>query len=146
MKLWKLASAFMLAAIPMLSAFAQTNLGELLDMGAVKMGKEEWLSKLPASYSGISFSGKVKFRFDFEANGKFSGFVESTQGTASTGSFGTWTMDDNGKKCIDEKLTSWNMTWNECYYTFKLGDRIFASPSDIDRSAQIMARTISPMK
>jgi hypothetical protein len=126
--------------------FAQANLGELLDKGATKISKEAWLSQLPVSFGGIDFTDRVDFKFEFTSNGKFTGNANSTRGAGSSGSFGTWTMEESGKQCIDEKLTAWNMKWDECYFVYKLDNQYFSTQSDSDRGSRAMVRKMTSVK
>lgn len=117
-------------------ALAQSTLGEALDMGAVKVLKEEYLLLLPATLSGISLSGKTRYVIKNKPDGTFSGNVTTVDNSASTGSFGTWVMDEKGKRCVDETLSSWNMTWKGCSYFFKLSGRYFRV-EELDRDQRI---------
>lgn len=128
------------------SACAQNTLGELLDKGATKISKEAWLAQLPVAFGGIDFTERVDFKFEFKSNGKFIGYANSTQGKGSSGSFGTWTMEESGKQCIDERLSAWNMKWEECYFVYKLDDRYFSTQSDSNRDSRALIRTISSSK
>ena len=127
-------------------ANAQSTLGELLDKGAKKMSREEWQAQLPVTYGGLDFTERVNFKFEYKADGKFSGNATGTHGQGTSGSVGTWTMDETGKQCIDERLISWNMTWDECYFVYKLDAKYFSAQSDSDRSSKAMPRTFSSAK
>jgi hypothetical protein len=128
------------------AACCQTTLGELADKGAVKVTRDIWQSLLPVSFGGLDFTGRVNFQFEFKGNGKFSGSATSTSGNGTSGSFGTWTMDETGKQCIDEKLTTWNIKWQECYFLYKLQDQYFAVESDADRNTRALTRTVTSAK
>lgn len=133
-------SVFVLLAIWVSNAWSQETLGALLDAGATKLTGDAWRAQLPITFGGIDFTGGVDFTFTYKADGSFSGNAVGTHGEGSSGSFGKWTMDGNGRHCIDETLSAWNMRWDECFYVYKIGDRYFATQNDSDRSARAMQR------
>lgn len=129
-------------------SLAQSTFGEAMDMGAKKVTKEEWLAMLPVTITGISSSGRLDLNLTFKADGTFSGNVTSREGHGSSGSYGTWTMNDNGERCLDETLSSWNMKYKGCNFTFKVGDKYFAVPSGIetDRDTKIRLQTYTSVR
>jgi hypothetical protein len=127
-------------------AYPQSNLGELLDKGATKVTKETWKSMLPVKFGGIDFTGRVDFEFTFTDDGKFNGRAYLTRGNGSSGSYGTWTMEESGKQCIDETLPNWSMTWQECWCVYALDGKYYSTQNDSDRSAKALARTLISTK
>ena len=137
MLIGKLVCISVLSLVFSSSALAQSTLGEAINMGAKKVLKEEFLSLLPATMSGISSTGKTRFELKQKADGSFSGWVTTVQGNASTGSFGTWSMDENGKRCVDETLSSWSMNWKECNFLFKVSGRYFRVSDEFNQDEKI---------
>lgn len=127
----------MLAAVLVCAgaAQAQSTLGELLDQGARKI--------TPVEAQAMGPLGTVRQSSDSDAlmtllpNGTVVGTVVNKQGHGASEARGTWTMDAGGKRCVDVDLPAFNMKWNQCGYTWRLGDRLFAAASDSDRSAQV---------
>lgn len=95
---------------------------------------------LPLTVSGLTSTGNAEFKLTFKADGTLLGHVRTLEG-ATSGTFGTWTIDDDGKRCIDETLSAWNMKVQECAYTMKLGDKYFATRTATDRSRKIRMYT-----
>lgn len=112
---------------------AQTTLGALLDQGARKI--------TAAEASMLAPLGVVRQVVDSDTvvmiypNGTVVGTVSNRQGHGSSAARGTWTMDTNGRRCVDVDLPGFNMKWTQCAYTYRLGDQLFAAASDSDRSA-----------
>ena len=51
-------------------------------------------------------------------------------------STGKWTLDDNARFCMDEKLVDWNRQVFKCYFYYKLDNQILTIQSlTEDRSA-----------
>src|SRR5471030_1071823 len=92
-------------------AQAQNTVGELLDAGATKATKDQMVAAVAGTkITGPTSSGKADINIDFKADGTFSGYVTSRQaGVGTSGSVGKWTVDANGKLCMDEYLSAWNM-------------------------------------
>jgi len=125
-------------------ALAQNTLGELLDMGAKKLSKEEVVTAL----SGASLSGETKegasFKVDYKADGTYSGSFVSPQNKRNGTTFGTWTAADTGKICIDGSIRLYEVQpQKSCQFYFKNGDQYYISPSDTDRSAAVQKRAIA---
>jgi hypothetical protein len=121
-------------------AYGQTTLGELLDKGGKKLLKTEFVAMLPASLSGVWPDGKGEADVMFKPDGTFSGSARHYSSNSTSGSYGTWDMDENGKSCIVEKLPGWNTTHKGCTFRFLLGDQLFSSPSDSDRNAKVFLK------
>jgi len=138
--------AIVLGAITLAFAglvFAQATVGELLDKGAKKIGKEEWLAMLPITTSGVWPDGKGEAQLTFKPDGTFSGNARHYPSGTSSGAYGTWKVDEVGKVCIDERFYAWPSTHQECTVRFKLGEEFFRAPSDSDRSAGTVKTTLT---
>ena len=133
----KLIASSTIAIACVSSALAQSTLGEAIDMGAEKVLKDEFLTFLPVTMKAVTSTGRAVATLKFKADGDLSGYVESREGYGTSGSFGTWTMDESGKKCIDETLSKWNMNWKECTYIFKISGRYFRVSEDLNRDQKI---------
>lgn len=112
-------------------AQAQTTLGELLDAGATKITKDQMVAALGgAKITGATSSGKADMNIDFKADGTFSGYVTSRGAGGTSGSVGKWTVDANGKTCIDEYLSAWNMHHKECWFSYRIAEQSYQTISD----------------
>ena len=118
-------------------AMAQSTLGEAIEKGAEIVLRDEFLSLLPITLSAVTASGKAEATLKYKADGTLSGHVTSLGGHGTSGSFGTWTIDETGKRCIDETLTTWNMKYTGCTYMFKLDGRYFRASEDLARDQKI---------
>ena len=88
------------------SVFAQgtETLGYYLDKGAKPL-TEEQVRKIYTgrTMSGISLTGESKYELTYNADGTFGGTVQQTASPHSTSkSQGTWTVDAEGRFCINE--------------------------------------------
>jgi hypothetical protein len=124
-------------------ALAQSNLGELLDMGGKKLSKEESVTALSgATLSGETRDGAV-FQSDYKADGSYSGSFVSAQNKRTGTTYGKWTVDDNSKVCVDGTIRLYETQPQKgCQFYFKNGDQYYISPSDSDRSAYVLKRAI----
>ena len=138
-------------------ASAQGNLGALLDMGAKKISKVEYVTSLPVTSYSVWPDGKgeeeltyftdVMVIDDDRTSGgaiTFPQFCSTVSGTekqctsgATSGATGKWTMTASGKICTSVRFTSWPGTHEECRFLFRLGDEIFVSMSDSARAAPV---------
>lgn len=138
MKSWMGIFAVIACAGPA-SALAQGNLGELLDMGARQIPKDELVRLLSGlTMSGESFGNQGgSIRFEYKADGSVSGHLRTADGREFPSS-GTWTVDDSGKFCRDMARAN-GSKWGDCRYFFKLADGFYAAQSG-DRSTKIEKR------
>jgi hypothetical protein len=122
------------------SASGQSTLGEILDKGAKKLFRPEFVALLPASVSGVWLDGNGEASVVYEADGTFSGMARHYGSNTTSGSFGTWNMNETGIVCIVEQLPGWRTSHKECQFRFLLGDDLYYSPSDSDRNAKALLR------
>jgi hypothetical protein len=142
MKFRVLSASVVFIGLTSATALAQNNLGELLDMGGKKLSKEE----LVATLSAANLSGETRegssYQSDYKADGTFAGSFVSPQKRNGT-SYGTWAVDDTGKVCTDGTIRLYEVRQQKtCVYHFKNGDQYYISPSDSDRGAFVLKRTI----
>jgi hypothetical protein len=128
--------AFLLLAFVWRSALAQSNVGELLDRGGVRLGKEALTHDLLASSWVLALKdGAVTWK----ADGTYTGYEKIYNG--GRGIFGTWDVDAEGKLCFMFAATSPGWTPHPvCSFWYKIGDQYFASRPPFDRSAPIFPR------
>lgn len=138
-KLWPTA-IFCLCCAGAPGAIAQANLGDLLDKGATKVVRTEWLTLLPVTLSGVTMTGSAEFEMSVKTDGSFRGRSTSLQGHGSSPNWGWWRIDDSGRFCVDENFPKWNLQQTVCGYFYKLDGQYFRSDSDSDRNAPISPR------
>lgn len=121
------------------SAQAQNNLGELLDKGAKKLGKNEYVAALPATFSFVWPNKQGEAELLYKLDGTLSGHERHYQSNSTSASTGTWTIDETGKWCSNKSLEAWGTTFKGCVFGFTLGDEYFFSASDSDRDSRVLA-------
>lgn len=128
-----------LAVVVSTSATAQSNLGELLDMGAKQIPQAELVSLLSGlTMSGESFNNQGgTIRFDYKGDGTVSGRLRTADGREFPSS-GTWKVDDSGKFCRDMTRAN-GSKWGDCRYFYRLGDGYFAAETN-ERGTKIEKR------
>jgi hypothetical protein len=117
------------------SAQAQSNLGELLDLGASKLGAAEVraLGDTRVLRQGADSDAYLTLR----ADGTVVGMVHNKQGAGSSEAVGRWQVDANGQRCSDVELPAFGMRWQQCGYVYRVGRDIWFAPSDSDRGAAL---------
>jgi hypothetical protein len=140
------------------SPVAQRTLGDLLGAGATKLSKQQVLDTLNgAKISGARPDGGT-YLATFKVDGTYAGSYQGRPGTSvSSGFFGKWTVDDDGKFCDEHAIlldqavqprpypASGVVTEGpsgNCSFIFRLGDDFYASASDSDRSAPAFKRVV----
>ncbi len=140
------------AVVPMLVACATAptgpTLGELLDQGAVRQSQSQVKALLAGrTLDTVSPSGQTQVALTFGPDGAFAGSVRSLTSTGATSrSTGTWSVDPDGKWCMDETLHDWNMRSRYCHYIFLAGDKLIVSESPSDRGVKATVRKRSDLK
>lgn len=121
------------------SVMAQSNLGELLGMGAKQIQKDELVLLLSGlTMSGESFNNQGgTIRFEYKADGTVTGYFRTTDGRDFPSS-GTWKVDDSGKFCRDMTRAD-GSKWGDCRYFFRLADNYYAAQKS-DRGTKIEKR------
>jgi hypothetical protein len=125
------------------SALAQSNLGELIDMGGKKLSKEE----VVAALGGANVSGEARdgapFQADYKADGTYAGSFVAAQSKRNGSTYGKWTVDDTGKVCVDGTIRLYEVQpQKNCVFYFRAGDQYYISSSGSDRGAFVSKRAI----
>lgn len=105
------------------------TLGDMLDKGATRATRADMLTFLqlggPPKVLTSPAGGRTSI--SYKADGTFDGTVQF--GTASSRSTGRWTVEDNGRFCVDEKLLDWNKQAFKCYFMYHLNDQVLVIES-----------------
>jgi hypothetical protein len=129
------------------STQAQSTLGEILDRGATKITKEEWMARLPVTITDFwPAYRRGETQFTYNPNGTLVGTLFDYTSASTTEADGTWTVDDSGKVCTFHRNLAgapWPAGREECSIRYQLGDKTFRIVSDPDRSAKIIKTVIS---
>lgn len=129
-----LAGVFALASLP---ASAQSNVGDLLDKGAKKLIKDDYMAMAPFRVKYLWPQGGGEGDLVYEANGTLSGSEYHYSSRSESPATGTWQADENGKWCMKKHMAVWKSNTDMCWYTWKLGDDYYGSASDSDRNAPV---------
>ena len=150
MRLSQVSFAGTLAVCCVSPALAQTNLGQLLDSGAVKVSAADFKQEIvgravvgPARgvYSATSTQEVVYLEGGvIRGSGASSVFGGMSGGGQTFVIEGTWTIDERDRVCQTTRLGSMVLA-PRCQYWFKQSDKYFFADSDSDRSALITIRT-----
>jgi hypothetical protein len=154
MRLSKTLLAGILLASGVSPALAQTNVGQLLDSGAVKLSAEEFKQQIVGRFligpgRGLSMAASAQ-EVVYLADGliRGSGHATTLGGMSGGGqSFsieGTWTIDERGRVCQSTRAGNVVLA-PRCQVWFKQSDNYFFADSDSDRSALITVRTLKKM-
>jgi hypothetical protein len=129
------------ALVPALALGQETELGALLDKGAVKLGKAELEALVPGSTTKFtqwttSQQGQSNVDYSWENPPGGAGFRAYARGSRQTADgTGTWSISGDGRYCWDVTFTR---QWKTCRFVFKAGDGHFMSPSADDRAAKAL--------
>src|SRR4051812_12458914 len=130
---------------------AQSNVGQLLDSGAVKVSAADFKQEIVGRYlvgpgRGV-FSASSSQEVVYLEGGVIRGSgASSVFGGMSGGGQtfvieGTWTIDGQGRVCQTTRAGSVVLA-PRCQYWFKQADKYYFADSDSDRSALITVRTV----
>lgn len=123
------------------------TLGEFLDQGAVRQSQPQVRALLSSrTLETLSPTGQAKVSLKFDPAGTFTGTVRAVSTGAVSRSSGTWSVEPDGRWCMDETLHDWNMKNKYCHYVFLLPQRIVGSESLTDRTAKAFVRDITDLK
>jgi hypothetical protein len=125
------------------AAMAQSNLGDLLDKGAKKLGKEDYLAMMPFKVKYVWPNRGGEGDLVFNADGTLSGTEFHYPSRSESPAVGTWTVDDGGKWCIKKSMAVWNSKTDQCWYSFRQGDDYWGTFSDTDRAARLVQTKIT---
>lgn len=134
-------------AVFTITAYAQSTVGELIDGGAKKMTKEQLVTYIAGTkLTGPNRSGEIVMNIDLKADGSFSGSVNNPQRGISTGTFGKWAVDESGKTCTDGRLSAWNMSFKEYFFSYRLGEVMYRTMADSEDRATTVGKGLEPVK
>jgi len=108
------------------ACFAQANVEALTQQGGKKMSKED-LQKLHEGglrYTGLT-PGGLQFSQQHKPDGSLSGSITNSRGTASLE--GKWTVDDEGRLCVDAVVPSLKANVKNCVHIWKQDEKYFSS-------------------
>lgn len=135
MSLRKVMGGLILMGLIITSALAQNSLGDLLDGGAKKLSKEAVQSAISgAQVSGTSTTGAAT-DYHYTADGKFSGNLRTSDGW-TTGTVGTWSVDESGRLCSEWVLTKNSKRFTGCGFLYAKADQYYYVESDSDKAAK----------
>jgi hypothetical protein len=125
------------------AAFAQTNLGELLDAGARKLSSAQFEQEVVGqAIAGATPTG-TRLELLYIRDGRIAGVAfqtirgGATGGGASYAINGLWKADDTQRICTRIRLD----LPEDCQFWFRHGDLYFLSDTDWDRQARVTVRT-----
>ena len=136
-------SAVVVSLVAANAAFAQTNLGELLDAGAKKLSSAQFEQDVVGkAIAGATATG-TRLELLYIVDGRIAGVAFATVrggavgGAASYTINGTWKADDAQRICTRIRLD----LPEDCQFWFRHGDLYFLSDTDWDRQARVTVRT-----
>lgn len=129
-----LALTCLLAVAPALAQLP-TNLGELLDQGAVRLSAAEVRSM--GDVRVLRRAVDADAYMTLRADGTVVGMVHNKQGHGSSEAVGRWELKADGQRCSDVELPAFRMAMQQCGYTYRLGKDIYFAPSEADRAAPV---------
>ena len=123
-------------------AAAQSNLGELLDAGAMRLSPQEFKDALVQRVIVGPTPAGGNLEVIYATNGLIQGL--GTQPPFINAPFpirGEWKIDDIGKICASMLIGTASLPYR-CQFWFKLAGQYFLSDSDSDRSTRVLRRTL----
>ncbi|MFO1364388.1 MAG: hypothetical protein U1F45_18350 [Burkholderiales bacterium] len=132
----------MLALAPALASGEELDLGQVLDKGAVKLGKADLEGLIPGSTTKFSQwttgprgQANVEYSWENPPDGASFRAYGRGQQTSFDGT-GTWSISRDGRYCWDITFTR---QWKTCRFVFKAGDGYYLSPAADDRAAKALS-------
>jgi hypothetical protein len=129
----------MVALVPAAAPAEETDLGRVLDKGAVRLTKADLDALIPGTTTkftqwttGSRAHANVDYSWENPPGGaSFRAFARWPR--MSGNGTGTWSIADNGRYCWDIMM---DREWKACRFIFKIGDGYYMSPSATDRAAK----------
>ena len=152
MRLSKALVAGILWASGVSSALAQTNVGQLLDSGAVQLSAADFKQQIVGRFlvgparGGTQFTSSL-WELVYLADGSIRGSGAANMFGGMTGGGqtfvieGTWTIDERNRICQTTRSGGVVLA-PRCQYWFKQADKYYFADSDWDRSALVTVRTV----
>jgi hypothetical protein len=137
-------SWLMIAMLIAPTTVAQSNLGEVLDVGGKMLSSAEFRQEVVGRpVSGMA--GGTRLELFYIDDGRLSGAGSRTVLGGATGGAntitinGSWNLDANQRVCtvLRVELPA------QCQYWFKHGDIYFLSDSDWDRQSKVVRRSVN---
>jgi hypothetical protein len=142
-------AAILAMLMPASIVVAQTNLGELLDVGGIRLSALDFRQELVGRpMAGPTPTGQ-SIEVIYLANGELRGAGTATLLAGATGGAqtfdieGRWTIDGRDRVCTSMQLGRWATLPPRCQYWYRYGEAYFFSDFDDDRSSRVLRRTIS---
>lgn len=85
--------------------------------------------------AGISANGS-SFHSVYKTDGTVFGSYQHTSGQSS-GTRGTWKIDDSGRVCSEIITFAWNTKNSYCRFVYRLADKYFLIESDADKASAV---------
>lgn len=121
-------------------AWAQENLGDLLDAGAKRLGAAEMQSMLVgANVTGPGMKN-TSTDINFLPDGTVKGYIYG--GGRGMPITGTYRITDDGKLCVHYEFKAVFPPYDACVNYFSLNSTLYLTYSDTDRNSEIMKRTV----
>lgn len=137
--------AALLLALPTPAVFAQgTDLGQILDKKPAKLGKDQVQgivsgATLKRTVFNQTMNAYVEVVANFSADSTVAVMQQTMHGPVRGN--GKWRISDEGQLCTE---INWpRATSSTCTWFFKLGDELWLSQSDADRSTFTSKASIS---
>ena len=134
-------------------ALAQTNVGQLLDSGAVKLSAADFRQEIVGRFlvgpgrgvtTGTTAFSNLEIVYLEGGLIRGSGSGAAAGGTPGWASFvieGTWTIDEQDRICQTTRAGNVVLA-PRCQHWFKQADKYYFADSDSDRSALVTVRTV----
>jgi hypothetical protein len=134
------------------SVLAQSNLGQLLDEGAIKLTAQDFHRQIVGkvlegpvrgTVRGLTSSQEIVYLEGglIRGSGQASIHGGATGGGNTFSIEGTWAIDDQQRVCQSTRAGSVVLA-PRCQFWFKQSDKYFIADSDTDRSAQLTLRSL----
>ena len=133
------------------TAVAQTNVGQLLDGGAVKLSAADFRQQIVGRYMAGPGRGVFSASSSQEVVYLEGGVIRGSGASSVFGGMsgggqtfvieGSWAIDEQGRVCQTTRAGNVVLA-PRCQYWFKQADKYYFADSDSDRSALVTIRTV----
>jgi hypothetical protein len=134
--------AFLLSAP---CAIAQSNVGQLLDMGAQKLTTEQFKEELVQRVIVGPTATEATLELIYASTGAIQGRAFTPQEAQTFANLppidGDWTVGENGSICTRMTIGKASLPYR-CQFWFKYADHYFLADSDSDRRARVLRRDL----
>lgn len=130
--------------MPAAAADSEETLGSYLSRGAKALTTEQ-VKRLYSGRRQVGETKEIKYDLTYEPDGLLQGSVSTLAPPYSTSrSRGTWTVEGDGRMCIQEQLVDWGKSHDRCQYFFHLSGSIIISESPSDPAAKVRVHKMQP--